>query len=544
MATTSVPHRWKYDVFVSFRGDDILKNFMDHLFNDFKQKGIHAFRDNKELPKGEEISPHLYKAIKESRYEYKFIDYISKDILKKLCDGPLHVGENLSFEDIECRSRDYADKEDDVIEADHANFDDLDEHEQLEALAGFPLFHPLALKVLGRFLYEKTVGQWVSELDKLKVYPNEQIQRVLRLSYDGLDLHQKNILLDIACLFVGENRDFVASVLDGSKIVVLAWMPFHILTSKFYPENIVAIDLSYSNIKQLWTTPKNLWVDGCKKLEVLPELPPSLNAVSACDCTSLCSITGSSEYPIMMNTSSYLSNCPKLFTNLAIDSQASISETQYERYEVKECGARVVCDEDLEQDANLSMLQDLPTLSQHGGGINLYGPHGHMIEWSYGSTLIRTALASLAVRNSYNALKLVTVAQSKRELTPDIVKAASYRPALPKIPAPQINLVALCLQLNQMQWDHVLPHSSLGLSIQWPHGPPNLMAPPSAQYFARQGNQSIRPPPQSGPLPSQGVGGPSFLAGGGLAVIGLGQKFWGYCTKTPRATSILIFYRS
>ncbi|EPS63366.1 hypothetical protein M569_11417, partial [Genlisea aurea] len=40
----------------------------------------------------------------------------------------------------------------------------------------------------------------------------------------------------------------------------------------------------------------------------------------------------------------------------------------------------------------------------------------------------------------YNALKLVTVAQSKRELTPDIVKAALYSPASAKIPAPQINL--------------------------------------------------------------------------------------------------------
>ncbi|GKF03430.1 NB-ARC domains-containing protein [Tanacetum coccineum] len=68
MATTSVPHRWKYDVFVSFRGDDIRKNFMDHLFNDFNQKGIFAFRDDNELPKGEEISPHLYKAIEESRF--------------------------------------------------------------------------------------------------------------------------------------------------------------------------------------------------------------------------------------------------------------------------------------------------------------------------------------------------------------------------------------------------------------------------------------------------------------------------------------------
>ena len=43
----------------------------------------------------------------------------------------------------------------------------------------------------------------------------------------------------------------------------------------------------------------------------------------------------------------------------------------------------------------------------------------------------------------YNALKLVTVAQSKRELTPDIVKAALYGPASSKIPAPQINLAAL-----------------------------------------------------------------------------------------------------
>ncbi|GJR50546.1 NB-ARC domains-containing protein [Tanacetum coccineum] len=153
------------------------------------KKGIHAFRNDRELPKGEEMSPHLYKAIEKSRFltvifsknyassswclrelvkileckeigkpkhevqiifydvkpgvvrnqkrsyeeafcrykisnstevdkwkealsmaanlsgwdledmtngfESKFIDCISKDILKILCDGPLHVGENL-----------------------------------------------------------------------------------------------------------------------------------------------------------------------------------------------------------------------------------------------------------------------------------------------------------------------------------------------------------------------------------------------------------------------------------------------------------------
>lgn len=42
----------------------------------------------------------------------------------------------------------------------------------------------------------------------------------------------------------------------------------------------------------------------------------------------------------------------------------------------------------------------------------------------------------------YNALRLVTVAQSKRELTADIVKAALYGPASAKIPPPQINVPA------------------------------------------------------------------------------------------------------
>ncbi|GKF75992.1 NB-ARC domains-containing protein [Tanacetum coccineum] len=68
--------RWKYDVFVSFRGEDIRKSFMDHLFNDFNQKGIYAFRDDNKFPKGEEISPHLYKAFKESRF---FIVIFSKN---------------------------------------------------------------------------------------------------------------------------------------------------------------------------------------------------------------------------------------------------------------------------------------------------------------------------------------------------------------------------------------------------------------------------------------------------------------------------------
>ncbi|XP_073267979.1 TMV resistance protein N isoform X2 [Populus alba] len=56
-----------YDVFLSFRGEDTRKTFTDHLYTALVQAGIHTFRDDNELPRGEEISDHLLKAIQESK---------------------------------------------------------------------------------------------------------------------------------------------------------------------------------------------------------------------------------------------------------------------------------------------------------------------------------------------------------------------------------------------------------------------------------------------------------------------------------------------
>ncbi|CAK7338778.1 unnamed protein product [Dovyalis caffra] len=56
-----------YDVFLSFRGKDTRKNFTDHLYTALDKAGIHTFRDENELLRGEEISKHLLKAINESK---------------------------------------------------------------------------------------------------------------------------------------------------------------------------------------------------------------------------------------------------------------------------------------------------------------------------------------------------------------------------------------------------------------------------------------------------------------------------------------------
>ncbi|GJU82168.1 NB-ARC domains-containing protein [Tanacetum coccineum] len=430
---------------------------MDHLFNDFEQKGIHAFRDNNDLPRGEYISPQLYKAIEESRvlivifskdyassswclrelvkileckkiehpkyevriifydvkptavrkqtgsyaeafaqhdvlnraevdrwkealcvasdlsgfdlqemtngYESKFIDNISKEILKVISDGPIDIAENLVSVDARVRQLNLlrfvgSDKVhmigicgfsgigkttlakaiynsmytyfegrcfcDDVqgvtkrqgltqvqmkmfvkiLKTENLKIssvsegtmvikqrmackpillvlDDVNDLEQLEALAGSPdwfspgsliiftskdkqllrshnveiyemeilddckaleLFslnafgkrhptqdfeelafqimkylqgHPLALKVIGRSLYGKSMHVWNSELDRLQTNPNPDIQQKLRPSFDGLASDQKRMFLDIACAFIGENKDFAASVLDS-----------------------------------------------------------------------------------------------------------------------------------------------------------------------------------------------------------------------------------------------------------------------------------------------------------------------------------------
>lgn len=58
---------YRYDVFLSFRGEDTRKNFTDHLYTALCDQGLITFRDDEEIERGESIKSELEKGIQQSR---------------------------------------------------------------------------------------------------------------------------------------------------------------------------------------------------------------------------------------------------------------------------------------------------------------------------------------------------------------------------------------------------------------------------------------------------------------------------------------------
>ncbi|KAI9119689.1 hypothetical protein K1719_009078 [Acacia pycnantha] len=87
--------------------------------------------------------------------------------------------------------------------------------ELTKGAVGYAKGVPLALKVLGSYLCGKSEVEWGSVLRKLEKSPHDNIQKLLRLSYDGLNQEEKRIFLDIACFLKGELTEFVINLLDS-----------------------------------------------------------------------------------------------------------------------------------------------------------------------------------------------------------------------------------------------------------------------------------------------------------------------------------------
>ncbi|KAI6705478.1 hypothetical protein NL676_008440 [Syzygium grande] len=65
---------------------------------------------------------------------------------------------------------------------------------------------PLALEVVGSLLHRQSKPFWIDVLDNLREIPHEKVQDKLKISYNVLSHEQKKIFLDIACLFVDEDK--------------------------------------------------------------------------------------------------------------------------------------------------------------------------------------------------------------------------------------------------------------------------------------------------------------------------------------------------
>ncbi|KFK27273.1 hypothetical protein AALP_AA8G360700 [Arabis alpina] len=63
---SSLSHNWTHQVFPSFRGEDVRRDFFSHIEKEFQRKGITPFIDN-EIKRGESIGPGLIRAIRGSK---------------------------------------------------------------------------------------------------------------------------------------------------------------------------------------------------------------------------------------------------------------------------------------------------------------------------------------------------------------------------------------------------------------------------------------------------------------------------------------------
>ncbi|PHT52414.1 hypothetical protein CQW23_06876, partial [Capsicum baccatum] len=90
------------------------------------------------------------------------------------------------------------------------DFDDLSA-QVIKRTAGLPL----ALKVLGSYLYGRDLAEWTSEVEWLEQIPENEILQKLERSFTKLNSVEKKLFLDIACFFTGKKKNAVIRILDS-----------------------------------------------------------------------------------------------------------------------------------------------------------------------------------------------------------------------------------------------------------------------------------------------------------------------------------------
>nr|XP_012569075.1 TMV resistance protein N isoform X3 [Cicer arietinum] len=74
---------------------------------------------------------------------------------------------------------------------------------------------PLAIRIMGSFLFNRNAMQWRATFDGLQNNPDKRIMKVLQMSFEGLQLREREIFLHVACFFEGEREDYVRRILHA-----------------------------------------------------------------------------------------------------------------------------------------------------------------------------------------------------------------------------------------------------------------------------------------------------------------------------------------
>ncbi|KAH9783041.1 Disease resistance-like protein DSC1 [Citrus sinensis] len=144
-------------------------------------------------------------------------------------------------------------------------------------IVGYCKGNQLALRVLGSFLHRKSKLDWENALENLKRSSDFEIYDVLKISYNELNPEEKSLFLDIACFFVGEDKNLVTKILDDSNYVLKVIEALRSLEEAF---KLKSVDLCNS-----------------QNLTRMPDLSetPNLERMYLLNCTNLPFISSSIE---------------------------------------------------------------------------------------------------------------------------------------------------------------------------------------------------------------------------------------------------------
>ncbi|KVG93657.1 hypothetical protein Ccrd_026081, partial [Cynara cardunculus var. scolymus] len=211
--------------------------------------------------------------------------------------------------------------------------------------------------------------------------------RILKISYGELE----NFWEDSKVNYSGRLKAL------SNELTLLYWngCPFE-FPLDFYPENIVVIDLSYSYLKTLWTTPK-----VCMS-QPLPDHNPSITTQISSLLqfmelpSNTCGIFGGQERQFfqgdLLEIIYHGNRIPQWFTNTKMGNHIHVElppnfcynkfrgygicviftqKRSYGRHNYNNA-PRLVFDEDIEETTNFSLTQDLPTPTEEGGAIQMW----------------------------------------------------------------------------------------------------------------------------------------------------------------------------